>query len=89
MAPLLCNTTFAGVNMRGVIAPGPRCARVLEDVMRYYHEGVIKIPHPLTVMSFAQTEEAFRTMQSGKHTGKIVLAPSADDIVPVGFLDWI
>ncbi|KAK4452026.1 hypothetical protein QBC34DRAFT_483426 [Podospora aff. communis PSN243] len=83
MAPLLCNTTFAGVNMRGVIAPGPRCARVVEDVMKYYREGVIKIPQPLTVMSFAQTEVAFRTMQSGKHTGKIVLAPSPDDIVPM------
>ncbi|KAK0611193.1 hypothetical protein B0T14DRAFT_548500 [Immersiella caudata] len=83
MAPFLCNTTFAGVNMRGVIAPGPRCARVAEDVMRYYHEGVAKIPQPVNVMSFAQTEEAFRTMQSGKHMGKIVLTPSPNDIAPM------
>lgn len=51
--------------------------------MRYYHEGVVKIPQPINVMSFAQTEEAFRTMQSGKHMGKIVLTPRPDDIVPV------
>jgi len=71
--------------MRGVFYPSPLAARVMEDIMRYHRQGVVKPLQPLTVMNFSQTEEAFRTMQSGKHMGKIVLVPHNDDLVPVRF----
>lgn len=84
MAPFLHNTTFAGVNMGAVFNHNiPLAARLLADVMRYHAQGVVQPLCPLTVMSFAQIEEAFRTMQAGKHIGKLVLVPHDDDLVPV------
>ncbi|KAK0707101.1 hypothetical protein B0T26DRAFT_790998 [Lasiosphaeria miniovina] len=84
MAPFLHNTTFAGVNMGAVFNHNiPLAARLLADVMRYHAQGVVKPLRPLTVMSFAQIEAAFRTMQAGKHIGKLVLVPHDDDLVPM------
>ncbi|RYO73747.1 hypothetical protein DL762_010377 [Monosporascus cannonballus] len=40
-------------------------------------------PQPLTRMSFAEVQKAFRLLQMGKHFGKIVLVPGEHDMVPV------
>jgi NADPH:quinone reductase-like Zn-dependent oxidoreductase len=87
MTPFLRNTMFVGVNMGTIFNHNiPLSARLLKDIMQYRSQGVIKSLQPITVMNFSQTEEAYRTMQTGKHIGKIVLVPGEDDIVPVSLL---
>ncbi|KAK3990438.1 Compactin diketide synthase mokB [Cladorrhinum sp. PSN332] len=84
MAPFLRNTMFVGVNMGTIFNHSiPLSARLLKDIMQLRSEDVIKPLQPVTTMNFSQTEEAYRTMQTGKHIGKIVLVPREDDIVPV------
>ena len=85
MAPFLRNTMFVGVNMGTIFNHNiPLSARLLRDIMQYHSQGIVKPPQPVNVMNFSQTEEAYRTMQTGKHIGKMVLVPGDDDIVPVG-----
>jgi NADPH:quinone reductase-like Zn-dependent oxidoreductase len=60
-----------------------RFKRTLEAVMRLYQEGSISDLRSIQVFSFGQFQDAFHLMQSGRHTGKIVLEPHADDQVRV------
>ena len=62
---------------------GPRCERVLEGFMDLVREGKLEELHPVQTYSYAQMEDAFRYMQSGAHSGKIVLVPREDDQVMV------
>ena len=84
MAPFMHNTIFAGVNMLNVYRTNIKLfSRIIGDVMRLVAEGVIKPVYPMTVLNYSQIEEAFRTVQSGKHIGKIVLKAGDTDLVPV------
>lgn len=87
MAPFMHNTLFAGVNMLNVYRTNVQLfSRIIADVMKLVKERVIKPVLPVTILDYSQIEEAFRTIQSGKHIGKIVLKVGDTDIVPVGFL---
>lgn len=52
-------------------------------VMNLFRENRLQPIAPLTVHPISELEKAFRTMQVGKHLGKIVIVPHADDIVKV------
>ena len=58
-------------------------ARLTEDTVRLYAEGLIREAKPTTVMTFSQIEEGLRILQSGKGVGKMIFVPSPDDIVPL------
>ena len=62
---------------------GPRCERVLEAVMDLVREGKLEELDPVQTYPFAKIEDAFRYMQSGAHSGKIVLVPHENDEVMV------
>lgn len=84
MAPFMNDLTFASVNLVGIYRHNvPLAARLLSNVMDLVHQGVIHPITPITVYPYSQIESAFKLMQLGKHTGKIVLKPSDDDLVPV------
>lgn len=57
--------------------------RTLTDVMRLLKEGQIRELSPVQVYPLSEIEDAFRYMQGGTHSGKIVIEPQPDDIVPV------
>ena len=61
----------------------PRFNRILEDVMRLLREGGIPGLKPVQVYPFSKIQDAYRYMQSGAHSGKIVLEPHDEDEVPV------
>lgn len=78
------NISFCSVNILGILRNSvPRAARIFRDVMDLLRSSVIKPVDPISVMPFGRIEEAFRLMQSGRHTGKIVLTTHDDDQVPV------
>ena len=62
---------------------GPRCKRVLEAVMDLVREGKLEELNPIQTYPFAEIEDAFRYMQSGAHSGKIVLVPDENDEIMV------
>ena len=57
--------------------------QVFKEVMRLFHEKAIVPVDPITVLPVSQLEKAFRLMQAGKHTGKIVISMKPDALVPV------
>ncbi|KAM5486920.1 Type I Iterative PKS [Microsporum audouinii] len=58
-----------------------RFKNVLAEVMRLFSDGAIKELQPVQAYTFSQIQEAFRYMQSGAHSGKLVLEPHDDDEV--------
>jgi acyl transferase domain-containing protein/NADPH:quinone reductase-like Zn-dependent oxidoreductase len=57
--------------------------RIWGELMSMYQKGEIKPPYPITTYGISETEKALRIMQTGKHTGKLVLVPRAGEIVKV------
>ncbi|KAI8306078.1 Highly reducing polyketide synthase [Colletotrichum sp. SAR11_240] len=57
--------------------------RVLRAIMQLVAEGKISELRPVTTYPLSRVEEAFRYMQSGAHSGKIVIEPHDDDKVMI------
>ncbi|KAJ0414844.1 hypothetical protein BJY00DRAFT_318416 [Aspergillus carlsbadensis] len=70
---LLRNITFAYVDLTAVIMDKkPLARRLLRDVAELAEAGSINSV-TLTTMPISEIETAFRQIQAGKHTGKIIL----------------
>jgi NADPH:quinone reductase-like Zn-dependent oxidoreductase len=81
------NVSFEFVDLSYMIDEDqPRFKRILEDVMRLWREGGITGLKPVQVYPFSKIRDAYRYMQSGAHSGKIVLEPHDEDEVPVSIL---
>ncbi|KAG8533016.1 Type I Iterative PKS [Bacidia gigantensis] len=76
------NVTFTGLDLP-IESQREEKHKIWKELMRLYQEGRIRAPHPITVFPMSQLEKALRTMQSGKHMGKLVLMPQPDEIVKV------
>ena len=55
---------------------------MLTKVFNLFRLGALKIVKPITVCDYTDIETAFRTMQNGLHTGKIILKTSDDSVIP-------
>ncbi|OTB06091.1 hypothetical protein M426DRAFT_55767 [Hypoxylon sp. CI-4A] len=62
---------------------GHKFSAIMEDLMNLVRAGRIGQLHPTQAFKFGEMHEAFRYMQSGAHSGKIIMEPHVDDIVPV------
>lgn len=73
MGFLLRNITFAYVELSLIMENNKPLARhILRSVVELASAGHIRAV-PLTVMPISEIESAFRLIQAGKHTGKIIL----------------
>lgn len=80
---LLRNITFAYVDLTMVIENcKPLARRLLQDVVDLAVAGCIRAV-TLTTMPISDIETAFRQIQAGKHTGKIILTVEEDQEVKV------
>lgn len=85
MRPFSRSTTFAFINIanffhaEGLVALG----QILSDAFALVHKGVLRAAYPMTVYPVAEMETAFRTMQQGKHRGKLVLSFGDNAQAPV------
>ncbi|KFY44312.1 hypothetical protein V494_01542 [Pseudogymnoascus sp. VKM F-4513 (FW-928)] len=78
------SVSFASVDLITMFEKNkPLGARMLKECCKLVHEGFIKPPHTISELSYAEAEKGFRLLQMGKHTGKVVLVPGKDDMVPV------
>jgi acyl transferase domain-containing protein/NADPH:quinone reductase-like Zn-dependent oxidoreductase len=57
--------------------------RIWGEIMYFYQRGEIKHPYPITMFGISEIEKAMRIMQTGKHSGKLVILPKPDEVVKV------
>jgi NADPH:quinone reductase-like Zn-dependent oxidoreductase len=76
------NVTFSALDISSFPRDRPHVGRkALEEVFALIVKGTLKPAQPLQVYGVSEIEKAFRTMQSGKTFGKIVVDMRPDDIV--------
>ncbi|TGO19730.1 hypothetical protein BPAE_0335g00010 [Botrytis paeoniae] len=76
------NVTFSTVDIAAMISQRPQLIqKSFKPVMDLIRAGVLKPVTPLHIYKMSQLEDAFRYMQSGNNTGKIVIEVQADDNV--------
>lgn len=85
MQPFEYNVTFSSVDLTKVAKFRPRLMkRLMSDVSRLISEGSVQPIVPLSTYRISDIEKAFRALQTGKSTGKLVVVPHEDDQVKVG-----
>jgi NADPH:quinone reductase-like Zn-dependent oxidoreductase len=85
MSTFLQHVSFHFINLEIVALTEDR-SRYIEigkGVWKLLDSGVFKPAFPLTIFPYCDMEQAFRLMQSGKHTGKLVIRARPDEKVPV------
>ena len=84
MYPFKRNVMFASLDLVLIARTNTKLLkRILGGVMQLVYEKKITECNPLHVFSYAELEDSFRLMQSGKHIGKIVLEPKENDTIMV------
>ncbi|KAI1773209.1 fatty acid synthase S-acetyltransferase [Hypoxylon cercidicola] len=77
------NTSFFAVDLHGIALSKPQLTRELFlGVMDLFQQGVMQNPFPLHMYTISEIEKAFRYMQSGKNTGRIVVTAERSNVVP-------
>lgn len=59
-----------------------KAAALLTKIFNLFRLGALKVVHPVTVFDYSDIQTAFRTMQNGLHTGKLVLKASEYSVIP-------
>lgn len=89
MAVFNRNVTFASVDLGVVFEHDPRLAQhMMKEIFRLLHDGAISPVQPLNIFPLSEMEGAFRLIQAGKHSGKVVLQAQADVAVKVGSVSF-
>jgi NADPH:quinone reductase-like Zn-dependent oxidoreductase len=84
MLPFEYNVSFASVDLTKVALHRPKLMkRLLENVTELMAKESVRPILPLTTYRISELETAFRTLQTGKAMGKIVIVPHQDDYVKV------
>lgn len=84
MIPFARNVMFASVDLAFIFDTNQvLLGELMRTVMTLADEKKIVAPQPLQVFGASHIEQAFRFMQSGQHTGKLIVEFHADDVVPV------
>ncbi|KAM7203575.1 hypothetical protein V8F33_002195 [Rhypophila sp. PSN 637] len=81
MRPFSKSATFSALDIPTLIDQDPASiGEALAEVFKLLQSGVLHVAQPLTTYPVGQVEQAFRTMQQGKHLGKIVLSFDTPDL---------
>ncbi|KDN65093.1 putative mycocerosic acid synthase [Colletotrichum sublineola] len=83
MKPFHKNITFSFFDVKDL--PMPTLAKLLNTIYDLVSHGRLTPVSPITAYSVDRVKEAYRTMQQGKHRGKIVLTFTPSARVPVLF----
>jgi NADPH:quinone reductase-like Zn-dependent oxidoreductase len=73
-ARFLNNVTFVGLDYRHMAMTNQMYIQeAFHGYMDLIQKGKLKAPQPISTYGMGEVEKAFRTMQSGKHIGKLVI----------------
>ncbi|KAJ9248853.1 hypothetical protein DTO195F2_8710 [Paecilomyces variotii] len=82
MFPFEYNVSFASVDLTKVAKYRPQLMkRLLEDISRLFKQKTLRPITPLTTYGISELETAFRTLQTGRNIGKLVVVPRESDQV--------
>ncbi|ETS75720.1 hypothetical protein PFICI_12664 [Pestalotiopsis fici W106-1] len=83
--PMSCfakNKSFAAVDLVHILESRPKLiTQMMKRLLDLLSQGIISGPDPLHIFGLPDVEKAFRLMQSGTNTGRIILNSSKDDLV--------
>nr|ALQ32817.1 putative polyketide synthase [Fusarium commune] len=75
MRPFIRHISFSSLDMLHMTrGKGPDVRRILTEIARLKQRNVISPVNPLTSYPISDITKAFRLMQTGQHTGKIVVS---------------
>jgi len=76
------NASFTSVDIMAIAAERPTLLkRLLSDVSNLMRYGKVRPISPVTLFPISDVQSAFKTLQSGKTHGKVVVVPQTGDIV--------
>jgi len=76
MAQFAPNVTFAAVDLVHLLSQQPEYgAAAWVKLLHLLNSKSIQVPHPISIYGMSDIEKALRTMQGGRHLGKLVLVP--------------
>ena len=82
MKPFERNVTFASLDLVALADHRPDAIRaVFEKIISMFGSGILTAVQPVTTMDIADIQDAFRLIQSRKHTGKVVLTVGEETMV--------
>jgi len=80
MAPFAPNVTFAAVDLVHLLEQQPEFGNTAwARLLDLLNSGSIQVPQPISIYGMSETEKALRTMQGGRHLGKLVLVPREEE----------
>ncbi|KAK4465132.1 hypothetical protein QBC42DRAFT_344189 [Cladorrhinum samala] len=84
MAPFSRATSYAALDLLTLIHHRrDDVHRILGEVSRLVQKQVVTPIHPVTAYPIQDAAKAFRLLQTGKHTGKVVLTANPGDLIKV------
>jgi hypothetical protein len=76
------NATFASGDLSLMSELQPQSVqRLMSDLFSFLKVGKLRVPQAITTYGIEDIEHAFRLIQSGKHTGKVVLTSENDSVI--------
>jgi NADPH:quinone reductase-like Zn-dependent oxidoreductase/SAM-dependent methyltransferase len=76
------NVTFASVDLSLMSELQPQSVqRLMSDLFSFLEVGKLRVPQAITTYGIEDIENAFRLIQSGRHTGKVVLTSEIDSVI--------
>ncbi|KAF5134116.1 Reducing polyketide synthase hmp8 [Metarhizium anisopliae] len=84
MDPFRRNVLFASIDLVTMFEKNEALGeRLFKECFALLANGEIRTPATIKQVPYSDVVKGFRLLQMGKHTGKIVLVPHAEDMVPV------
>ena len=84
MRPFRKSTSFTFVNTHTLYKEDPQTFfEVFDETFKLVDKGILGAPSPVVAYPINQVGEAYRTMQQGKHRGKLVLSFPDDAQAPM------
>ena len=84
MAMFAKNVTFAAVDLATLVKTNMKLGiKIFTTVMELILDGSLRVPTPLHLYPLSEAEKAFRFMQSGNNTGRVIITKSEHDQVTV------
>ncbi len=80
------NVSFTAVDLTDLVSHRQNVLQqLLVDVIDMIKRGIIRPVSPIHKFGVSEVETAFRSLQSGKLMGKMVIVPEEDEMVMVGY----
>ena len=79
------SVSFISVDLGIILEAKPQIIKqMLQNFMELHQRKIVRPITPIKTLSMSELSQGMRTMQSGKHVGKVVVEVNSNDIVQVG-----